>query len=516
MATYTPYSSAVPFLQDAPEPGIPELDQHRLGAYALYEQFYWNHPESFKLLQRGEDEAPIYLPAARKIVEATNRFLALDFDYVVDATMGTPDGRNQADMAFRALFARENFHVKFNAQKRFGLIRGDAIWHITADDTKAEGARISIHDVNPKRYFPITDKDNATRVIGCHLVETIEDPRDDTKQVVRRQTYRKGGAKQEGDFITSELSLWEVGKWDDRHLKPEDLSRVSIIRPETPLPPAITTIPVYHIRNTWDEYNFGSSLLRGIETILGAANQGVSDQALAMAIMGLGYYWTDAAPPVDAGGQPTAWEIGPLRMTEVPQGSKVGKLEGVGSVTPSIEHLEFILSEAQTGVGIPDIAAGKVDVSVAESGISLRLQLAPILAANAEREQTMLSVYDQLFFDLRTMWFPTYEGANYEADVTTIVGDPLPKNREAQIKEIIDLKAAGILSIEEARTKLIELGGYDIEASADALLAETTAAAAAADPFGQRMEQELNNGQQQGDPQGQAGGPPVPAGGGKG
>ena len=29
MATYTPYSSAVPFLQDAPEPGIPELDQHR-------------------------------------------------------------------------------------------------------------------------------------------------------------------------------------------------------------------------------------------------------------------------------------------------------------------------------------------------------------------------------------------------------------------------------------------------------------------------------------------------------
>ena len=111
MATFTPYSSAVPFFQDAAEPGIPELDQHRLGAYALYEQMYWNHPETFKLLQRGEDESPIYLPSARKIVEATNRFLALDFDYVVDATVGTPDARNQIDMAFRSLFARENFHV---------------------------------------------------------------------------------------------------------------------------------------------------------------------------------------------------------------------------------------------------------------------------------------------------------------------------------------------------------------------------------------------------------------------
>ena len=419
--------------------------------------------------------------------------------------MGTPDGRAQIDLAFRSLFRRENFHVKFNSQKRWGLVRGDAIWHITADDTKPEGTRISLHDVNPKRYFPITDPDNPNRVTGCHLIETIPDPRDDTKQVIRRQTYRKGGSKGDGDAITSELSLWEVGKWDDRYLKPEDLSRISIVRPEAPLPPAITTIPVYHIRNTWDEYNFGSSLLRGIETIMAAANQGVSDQALSMAIMGLGYYWTDAAPPVDAGGQPTAWEIGPLRMTEVPQGSKVGKLEGVGSVTPSIEHLQFILGQdGACGIGIPDIAAGKVDVSVAESGISLRLQLAPILASNAEREQMMLSVYDQLFFDLRTMWFPTYESANYDADITSIVGDPLPQNRDAQIKEIIDLKAGGILSIEEARTKLIELGGYDIEASSAKLLEETTAAAAAADPFGQRMDQELANNDPNADPKQEA------------
>lgn len=492
MATYSPYSSAVPFFQDAPEPGIPELDQNRLRAYSLYEQFYHNHPETYKLLARGDDEQPIYLPAPKKIVEAVNRFLAVDFDYVVDATMGTPDARAQLDLAFTNLLKRELFYVKFNANKRWGLVRGDAIWHITADDTKPEGARISIHDVNPRRYFPITDKDDPTRVIGCHLVETVEDPRDDTKQVIRRQTYRKGGtAEKFPGLITTELTLWTIGKWDDRHLKPEEMEQVAVLKPETPLPNTITTIPVYHIRNTWDENNFGDSLLRGVETIMAAANQGVSDQALAMAINGLGSYWTDAAPPVDTSGQPTSWEFGPLRMTEVPPGSTVGRLQGVGSVQPSIDHLNFILEQGQTGAGVPDIAAGKVDVAIAESGISLRLQLSPILAANAEREQTMLAVYDQMFFDIRTMWLPTFEGATYEADVSCIVGDPLPKNRETEVKETIDLFTAKLITAEEARTKLKELG-WEIEPKADKLLQEAEAFAAAADPFGKRMEDELN------------------------
>jgi hypothetical protein len=302
------------------------------------------------------------------------------------------------------------------------------------------------------------------------------------------------------------LSLWEVGKWDDRYLEPKDLKMVALLRPVTPLPPAITSLPVYHIRNTWDEYAFGSSTLRGIETILAGANQGVSDQALAMAMNGLGSYWTDAAPPVDASGAPTDWEFGPLRMTEVPPGSTVGRLEGVGSVAPSIDHLNFILDSAQTGVGVPDIAAGKVDVSVAESGISLRLQLAPIIAANGEREQTMLGVYDQMFFDLRTMWLPAYERLTLDAEIASIVDDPLPKNHEAEVKEVIDLYAAKLITAEEARTRLINLG-WEIEATANKLLDEVTATAVAADPFAARSNAELAN--NQGDPNA------LPAGGGR-
>jgi hypothetical protein len=496
MVEFTPYSSIVPFFADAAEPGIPEFDANRIMAYAQYEQFYWNHPESFKLMARGEDEQPIYLPSARRIIEATNRFLAVGFDYAIDPTVGTPDARTQLDLAFKGLFKRELFNVKFNAQRRWGLVRGDAIWHITADGTKPEGTRISLHDVHPKRYFPIVDADDPTRVVGCHLVETIADPRDKTKQLIRRQTYRKELDKlnQPTGLITSELSLWEVGKWDDRFLEPKDLKLVQVITPATPLPTAITTLPVYHIRNTWDEYAFGSSTLRGIETILAGANQGVSDQALAMAMNGLGSYWTDAAPPLDAGGAPTDWEFGPLRMTEVPPGSTVGRLEGVGSVAPSIEHLNFILESAQTGVGVPDIAAGKVDVTVAESGISLRLQLAPIIAANGEREQTMIGTYDQMFFDLRTMWFPAYESLTLEAEIAAIVDDPLPKNHDAEVQEVIDLYTAKLLTAEEARTRLIDLG-WEIEANSASLLKEATASALAADPFAARSNAELANNQ---------------------
>lgn len=507
MAEYHPYSNAVPFFQEDPTPGIPELDQHRLRSYNLYEQFYWNHPETFKLLQRGEDEAPIYLPSSKRIVEATHRFLGVDFDFVVSNAAGTSDAQGVLATTIRDLFKREQFYIKYNSQKRFGLIRGDAIWHITGDDTKAEGSRISIHAVHPARYFPIFADDNPERIVGVHLVDTVPDPKDENKQLNRRQTYRRE-VDANGQFtgtITSELALFELGKWDDRYLKPADIVQVAVIRPPTALPPAITTIPVYHIRNTWEAgWAFGSSLLRGVETIVAAANQGVSDEALALAIHGLGSYWTDASPPIDpATQQATAWEIGPLRMTEVPQGRQVGRLQGVSSVEPSQSHINFLTGEANTGAGVPDIAAGKVDVSVAESGISLRLQLAPILASNAEREQTMLGVYDQMFFDLTTMWYPAYESFAADASVACVVGDPLPQNREAQIKEIVDLVTAKLISVEEGRTKLIELG-WEIEASSESLIAEQAALAEATDTFGARVKEELGDGAEVPSPAGAA------------
>jgi hypothetical protein len=493
---YHPYSSAVPFFQDAAEPGIAPEEQNRLRSYDVYEQMYYNHPDTFKLLQRGDDEAPIYLPSAKQIVEATSRFLALGFDFLVESTAGgTTNDQDMLKDTLKNLFKRERFYLKFNSQRRFGLIRGDAVWHITANDTKPELTRISIHAVPAKRYFPIFEDDDPESVIGCHLVDTVKDPKDDTKRVIRRQTYRKevDGAGLPTGKITSECALFTIGKWDDRHLKPNEIEQVAVVTPVTQLHPLITSIPVYHIPNDWNAgIYYGSSLVRGIETILAAVNQSVSDEALAMAISGLGSYWTNASPPVDPStGLPTAWEIGPLRMTEVPMDRTVGRLEGVGSVQPSLDHRGSLLDAAMRGASVPDIAAGKVDVAIAESGISLRLQLAPILAANAEREQNMIATYDQMFYDLTRMWLPAYESITTDATVTAVVDDPLPTNRAEQIKEITDLVTAKILSVEEGRQELIKIG-YEIDPSSAGLIAEQSAIADATDTFAKRAAQELN------------------------
>lgn len=484
VAKYTPYSSAVPFFtrENAPT-GMPPADAERVQAYFLYEQMYWNHPETFRIKARGTNSNEIYLPSARGIVEARNRFLGKNFDIHLNPERGTPDQRIQTEDAFRKLFKRELFWTKYAAQKRWGLVWGDSIWHITADPNKPQMSRLRIHDVHPSRYFPITVDE---RRIGVHLIDVVKDPRDAKKQVHRRQTYRQD----ETGAITTELALFEFGKWDDRDPENE-VSKVQQLVNPTPLDSRITTIPVYHIRNTWESgVEFGSSSIRGIETVLLAANQAVSDEDLALAFNGLGMYWTDAPPPRDAAGNPTAWPMGPAKMAEVPAGKQVGRLGGVDNLSSSLEHIRFVLDSAQQGAGVPDIAAGKVDVSVAESGISLAMQLAPLISANEELEGAMLGVYDQMLHDLATMWFPVYEQFSdaAECEVTSLVDDAMPVDKDKEIERLIALKTAGLLSAEEIRPELIKLG---FRVSAEGM-SQIQAATANADPFAGRMADELS------------------------
>jgi hypothetical protein len=235
-----------------------------------------------------------------------------------------------------------------------------------------------------------------------------------------------------------------------------------------------------------------------VETVIAAANQAVTDEDLALAMAGLGVFWTDAAPPVDDAGQEMDWEIGPARVLEVPPGKNVGRLAGVSSVSPSQEHIKFVLGEAQTGAGVPDIAAGIVDVAVAQSGISLRLQLAPILAGNAELESEMLPVYDHMLFDLARKWLPSYEAFQgaMACEVASVVGDPLPVDTDAELKRIMDLVAAKIITVEEARAKLAGIG-YDFGADGlDKLVQQERALAEARsyDPFTNRYNSELEGG----------------------
>lgn len=504
---FDPYASALPYFSPGGAPGwvVADDDKNRLQSYALYENIYWTAPQTFKVLQRGTDSAPIYLPTARKIIEACNRFLAVDFNYLVE-------GNDEAvSTLIASFFKREKFFTKFATQKRYGLIRGDAVWHIVADPDKPEGERLSLYELDPSNYFPIMDPDNAEKRVGCYLVDIITDPDDpnQSKKVARVQTYRKVQTAPGGPVtITSEMAYYESAGWDARNLKPKDVKLLKVVTPAFALPPQITSIPVYPVSNTRipGPRPFGYSEILGIERVFAAVNQSISDEELSLAMAGLGVFWTTAGPPKDASGRITAWDIGPARMIEVGANSTVNRLAGITSVAPMIDHMNFMIDETQGGIGIPDIASGKVDVSVAESGISLQLQLSPLLAKNGEKESVMIEEYDQMFFDIVHSWFPAYEGTTSQPDVNvvSVVGDPMPKNRKADIQEITDLVAAGLLSKAEARKILKARFGYDITEDVTKLVEEAAEFADASDPFAARAAAEAGDtgaGGQQQDPQ---------------
>lgn len=509
------YATAKPFFEKA-GPAVPNLagspeDLERIRAYRLYEDFYYNRPETFKVFLRGEDSEPVYIPSAKKMVEAMNRFLCKKFAFVVPPK-GNQAGEGELIMRMENLFKREKMYAKFKNQKRQSLIRGDGMFYVTADPNKDQFSRISIHELNPANYFPIVDPNDKTRVIGCHIVEVVQDPRekdDRTKMVARRQTYLKAGVSynssasryevapgsQHGVF--TETTHWEIGKWDDRNLKADDLEKVPAGADDLAmmqLPQPITSLPVYHWRNVVvDGSLFGNSEISGIETLIAGVNQDLSDAQLTLVLQGLGVYATDSKPPVDEAGESVGWDLGPGQVVEMKQGAKFERISGVSSMSPAMELIGELKNGIQEANGIPDIAAGKVDVTVAESGISLALQLAPILAAGEEKESEILGTIDHMLYDLKNQWFPAYEGVSFGEDVSIVstVDEAMPVNREQRIQEVMLLFTSNLITIAAAQAELAKLGYKFMSGDEKQVLIDAAALAAAQSGDANRYAQEV-------------------------
>ena len=497
------YESARPFFGELDGNVVSDEDKDRLAAYKFYEDAYHNRPEAFQLTIRGEDEdaTKIYLPSAKRIIESTTRFLALGFDFIVDPSSGaSPEEQEVVQRYVKNLFARERVRSKFKSNKRYGLIRGDQLVHITADDTKLPGRRISVHELDPSAYFPIRDANNSDRILGCHIIEVIPDPADKEKEVVRRQTYRRevdANGTPTGP-ITSELTLWEVGAWDDRNLEAKDLKPKGTVKPVFQLPPQITSIPVYHMRNNpIPGHIFGVSQLAGVESDLNAINQSVTDEDLTLVMQGLGMYWTNAGAPRNADGSEAPWNLGPGQVIEVGDNQNFGRVTGVGSVAPYVEHMKYLDDSMMSGLGIPSVASGRVDVTVAESGISLMLQMSPIIAQNEEKEEEILAVTDNWLWDLTRAWMPAYEQIDFPTvEVAAIVKEAMPQNRDAAIQEILLLFTSGVVTLEQTQAKLSELG-YQFSTDDPQRVIEEQAAMARArygDPMDNRYGEELEEG----------------------
>lgn len=487
--SFTQWSSAEPFMSVSAG-FVGGDDAVRIAAYSLYEQLYWNIPDSFRLVQRGSDDDPIYIPSGRQIVETLHRYLANELSIIPDPSMGTESEQAESMSALTALMRRERFQSKFSANKRFGIIRGDWLFRIEADPTRPEGSRISLSSIDPAQYYPIYNPENVDEIIGAALASIVMV---DGKELVQKTTYMKTTGKGGPSPITVEEGFYKLDKSGLPGTEQGSPEQVTI--PPTPLPSPIDQIPIYHVQN-FDEPGtiWGSSEMRGLERLSAAINQAISDEELSLALEGLGVYWCDGGSPIDAvTGQAVPWDIGPARVIEVPTGKKFGRVSGITSVTPFQDHLKYLHSQMDKTVGISDVAQGVVDVQVAESGVALYLKLAPLLSRVAEKEQVVTDVSVNMLFDLRR-WFTAYEGFNFESVIwLPTYGDKIPSNRQQKFKEIMDLVGVDppLVSSQWARLELAKLG-YEFPPDAELLnqiITERTAIEqVAVDVTGARMD----------------------------
>lgn len=502
------WSNAEPYIGSLRPSYVSGIDGLRLGAYNLYEQIYWTIPDVFEITQRGTEDNPIYIPSAKGIVETLHRYLASGYRVIEDPSVGSDTEKRDAAILLQSLFRRERYYSGFSSAKRYGIMQGDWLFHITADNTKPEGSRISIISMDPASYFPIENPDNVDETIGAHLASVVTE---DGETYIHRVTYRKTTMRGGPSPMTVEEALYDP---DSSGLPGiEEGNPFRVIRPPTLLPNPIDQIPIYHIQN-FDQpgSEWGSSECRGIERLMAAINQGVTDEELALALEGLGVYHCDGGAPVNEDGEEVPWDIGPARVVEHAKGTVFGRVQGVTTIAPMQEHIKYLHNQLDESKGISAIAKGKVDVAVAESGIALMLELGPLLAAVVEKEQVITDVKLNMLWDLRR-WFQAFEpntGGLENIVWVPMYGDKLPPNRKQKFDEIMSLLGVTPPVVTRAwgREELRKIG-YEFPPEAEfaqaILLESQQTAQIETDVIGARMDQAMNgitggNGQVTGDP----------------
>jgi hypothetical protein len=466
---YTPYSTVYPLYdQSHTKTGwAPESERDRLLSYETFDKIYWSNPTVFRLTMRGDDQKPLYIPNARTIVDTTSHYLLKGLSIGVK----DPEKDKPLSIALTNFLDREAFYPKFHTNKVAGVTRGDWIFHMTADITKPIGTRVSISTVHPSYWFPVPDPENDERIAAIMLAKPFRDLTVG-KDRIRRLKYTKLLVGQTTRIQTEE-AIYEVENWwDDTKAR-----KVKQINGPLLLDDRITCIPVYSLKNIdWQGDMFGASELRGIERVLGGVNQAISDQEMALALDGLGVYATDAGHPVDDQGNETDWEIGPAKVMEVPLGSYFRRVEGVHSVTPSMDHINYLEQKIFRGTGLTDVALGTADAMTLQSGIALAIKFMPTMAKLEQRDLYGLSRLKQMFHDwltwqevfeektLAKLPAPTDDPEEYDPELDPLdigVGDKLPMDRTAKLNELNNMLDRKVISRAYYRREMTKMG-YDI------------------------------------------------------
>lgn len=469
----TQWSSLRSYLGTKPE-WIPEEDRERIAAYVKYDEIYWNEPSQFAL-RVLDGETPLYIPNARTIVDTTAH-------YILKGLQLNCKDNKETQTALDEFLKREEFYSRFHTAKHAGVARGDYVFHLTANPNKAQGTRLSLTTVDPGSVFPIYDDDEPDRMIGCHLAIQFWLPKEPETTFVKKLTYKLEMVDGQRRVSRVEGIYKLEPKWYGP--KPE-LVKTTI--PFGYLDAEIQTIPIYWFKNLdWEGQDYGSSDLRGFESILETVSQGATDISAALALEGLGVYATDGGRPVDNNGVETDWEVAPGRVMEVPSGSYFRRVEGVGSITPATDNLNYLETKLREASSLSDVALGRVDVQTAQSGIALAIKFMPTLAKIEQRDQAGKDKLTQLFYDWK-IWYRVFENRVLTGDIIPEIGDKLPQNRTERVNELNNMLDRKVISRKYYREEMGKLGYVfpeDIESEIEDELTKDAERAAAAAPPG--------------------------------
>lgn len=485
----TPYQTAMPFATGLAG-WLDQYEAQRIASYTVYDSMYKNSDGNTEAMLRGSVDLPIYVPSAKGLINTMARYVGRGFGFAVDPTMGTTDEQIAAITAYNSWFDRERITTKFKMAVKECMKFGDSFWYIYADANKPEGSRVSIKTVDPAMVFPILLDEDPDKVVGYMIVEQVENG---DEVVIRRQRWLKNTSPDHPNFGTPEAPVvydritLEIEGWNN----PEDQTIVSTEEPQMYLPKEIIQLPIYHWKNNEESSNpYGVSEISGLERLIAGINQALTDQDFTLAMQGLGMYKSDKGGPVDAAGNDIDWELGPGKVIE---DETFGRVDGVSTVAPFLEHIRYIEEKLDAIVGITDVTRGAVSAEVAESGIALSIRMSPTIDTADDKDAAIKAVFDQLLHDMKA-WFQAFEGWNFSTvRIFTQFGDKMPRNRAAELEELDNLLDRKVISTAYYRRKLQESYGYEFD---DTIIEEIAAdvamesAGAAPDPYAGRLDDE--------------------------
>lgn len=471
---FTPWSSTRLIVSNKDRPSWwPEEDQDRIASYDKYDQLYWNDPTQY-VLRVLDQEQPLYIPSARKIVDTTSHYYLKGLELKIP----TPEKNQELKLALDSFVRRERFMSRFGTAKHSGVARGDYAMHMTADPDKDPGTRLSLTDLDPATVRIVVDEDDREKVLEVQIVNEIFLPEEPGKLRVHLlrywYTWSNADAQTGTRTVNRSEGIYEIGDQKEEKWWTEGRVQVQSLLNDEELDARINTIPVYWFRNMdWQGQSYGSSELRGLEMLALAISQGATDTQAALSLEGLGVYATDGGRPVSDDGVETDWEVAPGRVMEVPSGSYFRRVEGVGSVKPMQDQIAYVEKSMEDAAALSDVALGKVDVQTAQSGIALAIKFQPTLAKIEERDTAGLETLDQMFFDWR-VWMQVYEGQTFEGpeqQITPEIGEKLPADRTERVNELNNMFDRSIISVKYYRQEMQALG-YEFPDDIDAQIDE--------------------------------------------